>query len=49
VALHRRLPFDRADIVDDREVIIRHFGRPSSKRAVAIDSQSGIKHISDMN
>jgi hypothetical protein len=49
VALHRRLPSDRADIVDDREVIIRHFGRPGPKRAVAIDSQSGIKHISDMN
>lgn len=48
-ALHRRLPSERADIVDDREVIIRHFGRPHPKRAVAIDSQSGIKHISDMN
>jgi hypothetical protein len=46
--LHRRLHSDRADI-DDQEVIVRHFGRPSPKRAVAIDSQSGIKHISDMN
>lgn len=48
-SLHRRLPSDRADLVDEREVIIRHFGRPSPKRAVAVDTQSGIKHISDMN
>lgn len=48
-ALHRRLHSERADIVDDHEVIIRHFGRPSPKKAVAINTQSGIKHISDMN
>ncbi len=47
--LHRRLSSERADLVDDREVIIRHFGRPSPKRAAAIDAKSGIKHISDMN
>jgi hypothetical protein len=48
-ALHSRLPSDRADLVDDREVIIRHFGRPTPKRAAVIDAKSGIKHISDMN
>jgi hypothetical protein len=46
--LHRRLSSERAD-VDDREVIIRHFGRPIPKRAAVIDAKSGIKHISDMN
>jgi hypothetical protein len=49
VAPHRRLPSDRADIVDNREVIIRHYRRQSPKRAAAIDTRSGIKHISDMN
>ena len=47
--LHRRLSSERADLVDDREVIIRHFGRPTPKRAAVIDAKSGIKHISDMN
>jgi len=47
--LHRRLSSERADLVDDREVIIRHFGRPTPKRAVILDAKSGIKHISDMN
>ena len=47
--LHRRLSSERADLVDDREVIIRHFGRPIPKRAVVLDAKSGIKHISDMN
>ena len=47
--LHRHLSSERADLVDDREVIIRHFGRPIPKRAVVLDAKSGIKHISDMN
>ena len=47
--LHRRLSSERADLVDDREVIIRHFGRPIPKRAVVLDAKSGVKHISDMN
>jgi hypothetical protein len=47
--LHRRLSSDRADLVDDREVVIRHFARPTPKRAAVIDAKSGIKHISDMN
>jgi hypothetical protein len=47
--LHHRLSSERADLVDDREVIIRHFGRPTPKRAAVIDAKSGIKHISDMN
>jgi hypothetical protein len=47
-ALHHKSS-ERIEIVDDREVVIRHFGRPSPKKAVAIDTQSGIKHISDMN
>jgi hypothetical protein len=47
--LHRRLSSDRGDLVDDREVIIRHFARPTPKRAAVIDAKSGIKHISDMN
>jgi hypothetical protein len=47
--LHRRLSSDRGGLVDDREVIIRHFARPTPKRAAVIDAKSGIKHISDMN
>ena len=47
-ALHRQLSSGRT-ITDDQEVVIRHYGRRVPKTTAAIDTKSGIKHISDMD
>ncbi len=46
--LHHK-SFDRIEIIDDREVVIRHFDRRTPKTTTVLDAKSGIKHISDMN
>jgi hypothetical protein len=48
-ALHRQLSPGRSVISDDQEVIIRHYDRRVPKTRAAIDTKSGIKHISDMD